>query len=195
MSQVDTQQMREDLAFVKEAVQRRRRLGLADLAINVVWGLIVMFGLILADFRRGWILTYWIVAGIVGWVASFLGGWLAAKHTGEADSQRGLRELLHWGTFSVAIVALFFIGFRCQYHGWQLGQMCLLLGGLTFLLEGVHADRSWLVPGAILLLGSVATVFLMKYYVWSLVGVGVFVSLTFGSLLRMRSRERRGQTT
>ena len=189
MNETTARQIGEDLAFVREALQRRRALGIADVALNVMWGAICMIGLILADFRLGWILGYWIVAGAAGWVTSVALGVWSQRRSGEGSGRRGRRETLHWGMFSVAVLALFFIGLQCGYHGWQLGQIALLLGGTASVLAGVHIDRSWLLPGLVLVAGAVASVYLLSHYIWTIVGVAVFVALTVGSLMRVRKRE------
>jgi hypothetical protein len=194
MSQRDAQQMRDDLAFVSNAVRRRREFGRANLALNVLWGLIIMGGLAVVDFRHHWVYFYWTIAGTVGWVAVMTTALAAEHRRKEAPAWRAFRGLAHWVLFSGAMVLLFVIGYRRNYENWQIGQMALLLAGVAAVMTGLHIDSSWLAPGVVLLIGAYVSIRTTQNYLWTVVGLGVFLSLTVGSVVRVWHRDRRATT-
>jgi hypothetical protein len=188
MSQRDAQQMRDDLAFVSNAVRRRREFGRANLALNVLWGLIIMGGLAVVGYCE------WTIAGTVGWVAVMTTALAAEHRRKEAPAWRAFRGLAHWVLFSGAMVLLFVIGYRRNYENWQIGQMALLLAGVAAVMTGLHIDSSWLAPGVVLLIGAYVSIRTTQNYLWTVVGLGVFLSLTVGSVVRVWHRDRRATT-
>lgn len=137
----DTEQIREDIAYVRAAAGRAEPVH--EPALYLLWAAIVLCGSALPDFAatRPWIGTYWIVAGPVGFGVSAWLGARAGRRAGQADRRRGVRSALHWLAFLAAgcLGGLLVATGHLTRDGYSA--FWLLLIALTFCQAGVHLDR------------------------------------------------------
>ena len=71
-----TQKFEEDVAFVREAVEKRDRMQYNSIAIAVLWAIILATGYMLNDFRPDISHLYWPIATFIGFLISF---WIAKR--------------------------------------------------------------------------------------------------------------------
>src|SRR5882672_9183471 len=98
-----SQQIGEDLRFVRNAVAQRDARHRMPSAIGVLWAVYVLIGYPMLDFNPKVGGIFLMVAAIVGGVIS---GWLGrrdALRQGERDDAEGRREGVHWGGLLIAI--------------------------------------------------------------------------------------------
>ncbi|KKL82034.1 hypothetical protein LCGC14_1988830, partial [marine sediment metagenome] len=96
MDKTDTEQIGKSLAFVRDVVQRQRKLNPVSFALYVMWGVMLAGGMILIDFYPGAVGLYWVIMGTVGWTASLTFGWWGDRHYGHLGGPGDRRETLHW---------------------------------------------------------------------------------------------------
>jgi hypothetical protein len=179
--------MQQDLAFVKSALTRSRAQ-VTSLAINVMWGLIILVGFGLNDFlprMTGW---FWLVAVPVGVALSIVFAVRAARRKGHVDPDVGTRAMLHWGGLcaGLAILTLLALTGTIRFRGsGSSGLSALVMVGLSYYLAGVHLDRSFLWPGVVMGLGAVTSIF-VRQHLGTMIGVAVCVALIAGALIRIR---------
>ncbi|HVF63971.1 MAG TPA: hypothetical protein VNE58_08255 [Casimicrobiaceae bacterium] len=88
-----TDQARDDLAFVADAVRRSDRADALP-TIYVLWAAIIAIGFALPDFAPRWAGWYWLLVGPAGGLVS---AWLGVRHgirTGINDRELGRRYTL-----------------------------------------------------------------------------------------------------
>ena len=187
----DTEQIREDIAYVRAAAERADTVH--DPAYFLLWAAIVLCGFILPDFAatRPWIGTYWSVAGTVGFGASAWLGVRAGRRAGQADRRKGARWFLHW----LAFVAAGWLGGLLVATG-QLtpdgyGALWVLLMALTYCQAGVHLDRRLAPVGVLVGVGYLIT-FVVPSYRWSIAGALIAAALVAQALLGAPTRDEKG---
>lgn len=159
----------EDLQYVRRALARSGG-GNSPPGVFLIWAGIVLVGFPLPDFFPEVALSYWLVAGPVGFV---LTAWMGRRHglrLGQEDARRGVLHLVHW----VVMLFIVSVGVSLAVSGaisWaSLGPLVLLVAAFGFLTAGVHLDRQFLWPGAMMALG-VFFVPLWDGFGWSLAGI------------------------
>ena len=183
----ETQQLHEDLRFVRRAVARRA----ADptpRAIPLMWGafILVAFALLDVNLRAaGWLFA--VAAPILG-VSSWLVGALHGRRHGELDRRAGTRHALHWGTIFLSMLALVVLAATRRVTGEGVGQVATLVVGIVYFLAGVHFDRRWMPSGLLLIIGSAAITFVPRYP-WTVLGVVVSLAVVLPTFLPQRSDE------
>jgi hypothetical protein len=185
----ETEQLAQDLEFVRDAVERRgRKPAATPFAIGLLWGLIALAGCVFNDFdpRHCWI--YWLCVPPVGYAVSTMIGGRQAFALGEWDHELGMRHAMHWSCLFWVGIPIILLAVTGRINGWTMGQLMLLLSGVVYYLAGVHLDRRFLVPGIALVAGAAALTYVTRY-AWTVVGVVVCVSLVVSFGAGRRSRD------
>ncbi|HDY66141.1 MAG TPA: hypothetical protein ENH84_07930 [Phycisphaerae bacterium] len=188
MDKTDTEQIGKSLAFVRDVVQRQRKLNPVSFALYVMWGVILAGGMMMVDFYPRAVGLYWVIMGTVGWTASLTFGWWGDRHYGHLGGPSDRRETLHWVIMSLSVVVFVLIAWRTGYTGRQYGSCMFLLLGLACLLAGVHCELAWFVPGLLFVTAALLSVFAYFPYLVSATGVAVCISLIVGLVFRNKAR-------
>src|SRR2546422_5529862 len=122
---VESQQLSQDLQFVKAAVERSRAPLFTPPSLGLLWGTITLVGFSLGDFYPPYSGLYWFFAGPLGGVASWFLGKRISRSYGELDRRQGMQELLHWTGMFVAILLLILPSRGIQPAAF--GQLVLLI--------------------------------------------------------------------
>ena len=185
----ESQQIHDDLRFVRRAVARRGgMLEQTPRAIPILWGLFIIVSFTLLDFnQRAAMWMFALVAPLLG-VASGLIGAAYGRRTGESDRRIGYRHAMHWGTIFLAMIALCVLAAKHRVSGEGVGQVSTLIVGVVYFLAGVHFDRRWMPSGLLLIIGSAAITFVPRYP-WTILGVVVGLAVILPSFLPDRSHE------
>jgi hypothetical protein len=190
-----SEQIRDDLHFVRNAVARRGSLDRTPALIPVIWGAFILASFAMLDFwRTGAMWMFAVVAPLLG-IASWLIGWAHARRVGERDHRAALTQAMHWGSIFIAMLVLCAIAaaHHQRFGGEAIGQVATLIVGLVYFLAGVHLDRRWMISG-LLLLGGAAVVTWIPRYAWTSLGVIVFLALVIPALLVRPSNPPAGET-
>lgn len=163
-----TQELEEDLAYVRATLDQARPL--TPKSIPLFWGLAMLIGLPLGDFRSEWMSTYWMVVGPGGWVISGILAVLHGKKRGQLDRRSGYRQAAHWG--AMVVIMLLLSALPAQgFIPWEaMGPIILLMLALTYATAAVHFGLLQLIP-AILFAIAYGTMLLSPPYPWTIVGV------------------------
>ncbi len=178
-----TQKFEEDVAFVREAVEKRDRMQYNSIAIALLWAIILTAGYMVNDFRPAIGHLYWPIATFIGFLISF---WIAKRAMrARGIIRNGLRARYgwHWGSLFVVIPITVFIALR---HGLAMepsvmNQFITLIAGVTCYLAGLHLDRRFLLPGIVHIVGAPAVDYLAPYP-WTMVGLAIAASLIISAL-------------
>lgn len=168
-------QMADDVRYVKGVVERSPE-GRSPASIYFLWAVLVLVGFSLNDFQPEIVGTYWLVAGIGGFLLSAFLGRRAAGSSGAVSRRWGMRQGMHWLTLlaSLALSALPVLVGRWTWDDFAV--QALLVIGVVYFLAGVHLDRPLLGVGAALLVGY-PLVLLAPGPAWTLTGILVAVAL------------------
>jgi hypothetical protein len=177
-------QIRDDLSFVRDVVARRDRQPFHFTAPYYIWAVYVLIGYSLLDINVGWanwsFFLGWFPAGMATGIARRM--WVR-KH-GELDRVRSKRAKMHfmWGSL-LAIAAV--IGLACcvpVFRGPIIGQVMVILFGIIYFLAGVHFDRSFLWLGPVLVVGGIVVGF-VPHYGWTVLGAVIAGGLCAAALI------------
>jgi hypothetical protein len=183
MTDASTQEVKKNLAFVKEVVQRRKKGGMIPLPMAILWGVLSLIGLVLCDVQPRIVGWYWIIVIPANFVVSFLYFWWAAPRGGEMSWRLAREHCLHWIGVSLAIGLLFFLAAVNHFRGMEIAQLALLIGALGYFLGGIHFDRLYILPGILLAGGVIAAVYITTY-IWTIVGLAFCVGLILPVAIR-----------
>jgi hypothetical protein len=183
----ETQQLHEDLRFVRRAAARR----VADptpRAIAWMWGAFILVAFALLDFNLRVALWLFAVGAPLLGVASGVVGAMHGRRHGEVDRRAGKLHVLHWGTIFLGMLALVVLAAKQRVSGEGVGQIATLIVGIVYFLAGVHLDRRWMPSGLLLIIGSAAITFVPRYP-WTVLGVVVSLAVVLPTFLPQRSDE------
>jgi len=183
MNNVDAERMREDLAYVKEAVKRRRAGDLTPPSILVLWGVICLVGFVLNDFAPRFSWWFWCLVPAAGFVLSLVLGWRSSRRTGEVNWQEFRVDVLHWAGLGGALAVLFSLYAVGTLRGIGFYQALLLVLALAYYFAGVHLDRAFVWVALLLAAGAVGFVF-FRTYLNATLGVLICVTLVVPALMR-----------
>jgi 1,4-dihydroxy-2-naphthoate octaprenyltransferase len=185
MTQSD--QIREDLSFVRAAVTRRDGEPPRFSTQYYIWAVYVLVGYCLLDINTHWanwfFLLAWFPTGAACGVARHFWG---RKH-GEIDAvidRKMRRHFMYGGLLAVASV----IGLACFVPGFRgpiTGQVSVILFGIIYFLAGVHFDRSFLWLGPVLVVGGIV-VGAIPHCGWSVLGIIIAVGLCSAAVINAR---------
>ena len=178
-----TQKFEEDVALVREAVEKRDRMQYKSIAIAVLWAIILATGHSLNDFHPEISHLYWPIVTFTGFLISFWIAKRAMRARGVIRSGVGAKYGWHWGSLFVVIPITVSIALR---HGLAMepsvmNQFITLIVGVTFYLAGLHLDRRLLFPGIVHIVGAPAVDYLAPYP-WTMVGLAIAASLIISAL-------------
>ena len=180
-------ELHEDLNFVAGVIHRGRSRSVP--AILALWAVLVPIGFALVDFAPRWTGLYWLVAGVLGGIASGLIGRAAATRQGVRDAKLGRRNGLHWLVMFIAYL-LFGASVATGHMDPQTTvPIWLLLSAIAYTTAGIHLDqdRTYLPSGLIMFLGYAALVWLPLPYLWTTTGLIVSASLIVASVRSARA--------
>ena len=183
----ETQQIHDDLQFVRHAVAKRDAPYSTPGGILLIWATYVLVGYTLLDFNRIYAGLWFMVAGMLGGIGSGIIGKRNAARVGQVDHEEARRQLLHWISILLAIAAVVaLVATRhneIQGRGEIIGQMIAICVGITYFLAGVHFDRYFIWLGLMLMAGAVAISFVPAYG-WTMLGVLLAAGLAAPVVLR-----------
>jgi len=194
--------LQEDLRYVKTAVARRGDYHWMPLPIAITWAIIVVIGMTLSDTvpvmlppDAGMKLfpIYWGTANTIGIALSIFFGIRHCKRRGEQDKVADRTESLHWIGLGIAVCVLYMFAYvkpgmpwLSSWHGYHLGQGCLVVGGLAYWMFGVHMDRKLIWVGVALFAGAILTHFVYPGS-FTLAGVLMAIGLLAPAISRRRA--------
>lgn len=182
-------QISQDLAYVRQAVERREQCHSMPRSIAAVWASFVLIGFTGLDFKPAWAGTFLLLGGPAAYLLSCKLGARSMWSLGERDADSARRQMLHWGSLFVAIAALTGIVIARGLDGSLLGQTILVAAGLAYLLSAVHFSiRLFAWMGATMMLGAVALSYVDRWG-WTVLGVVLAAGLLAAGI---GSRERDG---
>ena len=176
-----TQQLEEDVSFVRQAVERREEGQYRYLGITVLWALIIAVGYTLNDFAAEYSALFWTIAPVAGFLISLGLGARQGRKEGVHRSGSGVRHALHWCTIFFAGVAVISIALSHRIDGPVIGQLFALISGVVLFLGGLHLDRRTLWPGILLICGA-AAIDHIQPYPWTIVGWATAAGLVASAL-------------
>ena len=185
----ETQQLHDDLRFVRHAVDRRDAPYSTPGGILLIWAAYVLVGYTLLDFNplyAGW---WFMLAGVLGGVGSAAIGRRNAARIGQVDRDEARRHLMHWGSILIGVIAIMAL-FAARHteitgRGEIIGQVIAIVVGVIYFLAGVHFDRYFIWLGLLLMGGAIAISFVPSYG-WTMLGVLIAAGLALPVLVRRR---------
>lgn len=126
-------------------------------------------------------MLYWPIASICCFLISLQIGRREACDAGEVNRGEMRLHALHWGSLFVFSASGLSIAVHNGMDGQGIGQILTLCGGAGIFLGGLHLDRRFTLPGAMLVIGAAAVDFLGAYP-WTIVGVLTATALVVGAV-------------
>lgn len=180
---------RENLDYVASTL-RRARQSAGDAPIYFLWAVLVPIGFALFDFAPRFTGLYWFVIGIGGGVLSWWLGAREAKRQGMVDRDLGRRYGWHWGISGIGFFLAglpMIVGVIDPAEGASL---FLLVGGLVYLLAGLHLDGGMLPGGVLMLVAYVVLIVTSLPYVWTVAGLVIALALALAGFRARRFEAR-----
>jgi hypothetical protein len=180
-----SQQLSDDLHYVRQAVARRERR--QNLPAPIAWmvALYVVVGYTLLDVNAQWAGWFFMVGGVVLGVGCWFVGKAQTLREGEYDRAETTRIWLHWFSIVLAIAGVIALAVTRGLQGTIVGQLIVLAVGLIYFLGGVHFDRNLLWLGPVMMAGGIAIGYAPRYG-WTALGLVIALGLTVPTLLRAR---------
>lgn len=185
MTQSD--QIRDDLSFVRQAVARREGAPLAFTPAYYIWAVYILLGYCLLDVNVHWANWFFLLAWVPMGAACGIARHFWVRRHGERNSDAGRKVRLHFAVGGLLAIGAV-IGLACcapSFRGPVTGQVVVILFGMIYFLAGVHLDRSFLWLGPILIVGGI-TVGLVPHYGYSALGVVIAGGLCAAAMLASR---------
>jgi hypothetical protein len=170
----ESNQLAEDLQFVRNAVEARdKRVQPATMHL-LIWAAYSLICIPMYDF----IPAYAGRINTAGWlsamVASFILGKREARQTGQFDRAMMLRSSLHWyGGIALLLMTVFGLAwFGRGISGDMVGQVSVILVGFLYYTAGVHlADVKFMrVAGPIIIAAGIG-MGAIPHYRWTVMGL------------------------
>ena len=183
----DVQQLRDDLHYVRSAVNRRERTDSGPALILYVWAAYVIIGYTLMDVRPQYAGPFFGIGGIVGGLASWLIGRSYARKTGETDTAAAMKGMLHFGG-GIVLAGAFTVALATQIEalrGTRGSQVFVVMIGLVYFLWGVHYQRYFIFLGIVVMAGGVA-VGSIPHFGWTMLGAVISLGLVLPTLIPWR---------
>jgi len=182
----DLERAAQDLEFVRSAVTRGRSdLGTAP--IYFLWAAIVGIGFALPDFAPHLALGFWTVGGLAGGAASIFLGARHERMRGVCDRAQGWRQGQHWLATGAALGVVMLAIPLGRLQAPDAAPVLMAIAGLGYFLGGVHLHPPLRWAGGVMLVSSVALLFLPLPYLWTACGLAVFVALVVGGICAARA--------
>lgn len=171
-----TDEMKQDLGYVA-AVLRRSERSPGVPAIYALWAGIVLVGFALPDFAPVYAGPYWLLAGPLGGLASFLIGWRASIADGVKDQALGRRYAWHWLLAGLAMLLVALPALNGAPTALVVPYFLLVIG-LAYALAGVHLEPPLRWAG-LLMMGGYVALTLGFPYAWTITGVLAAAALAY----------------
>lgn len=177
-------QTQSDISFVREAIARSEDHR-SPTAVFLLWAAIILVGFPLVDFAPRHSGLFWMIAGPIGGLISFVLGRRESLRFGVVRKSEGLRYTLHWMGLmgAILLLALYQLSGHGAFSDASFGQIILLIVAFAYFLAGVHLDRPLLWAGLLMAGGYVVLLF-VSTYAWTIIGVvvsiGMVLSAVFG---------------
>ena len=187
MTQVD--QLRDDLQFVRGAVDRHDRRPKIFTAPYYIWAVYTLVGYSLIDINEHWASWFFLIGWFPCGVATGIARHRWVRRRGEEDLAMARKTKLHFMVGSLLALGAV-IGLACcvpDFRGHLPGQVCVILIGMIYFTAGVHFDRSFLVLGPMLMLGGVL-VGLAPRGGWTMLGILLSAGLVIAGLISERQQ-------
>ena len=184
-----TNDLKDDFAYVRAAAERAGASTTIP-SIYVLWAVISLCGLALADFaaHSHWLGLFWLVAGPGGFGISAWLGHRASRVAGQGSRRIGVRWGLHWLAFLAAAALAAALVAAGQLPWAAFGSLVVLLLALSYVHAGLYLDRRMLAIGGVLAACYLVTLFIPGYQ-WTLAGVLVAGALVWQAILGARERD------
>jgi hypothetical protein len=175
-----------DIGYVRGLVSKSDRSP-APASIYLMWAAICLVGFPLVDFAPKYVGIYWMIAGPAGTLASMVLGWRHSARLGQVRRDVGIRHGLHWIGTLTAIFMVVPLGVL-ELAGWSVvHRVILLIIAMSYYFAGVHLERPIMWVG-LLMVAAYVSLFFIKAFQWTIVGVVVAVALAATGLLGGRKR-------
>ncbi len=186
----DESQVREDLSYVRLALQRADATAGDPATIYFVWAAITFFGFAIIDFAPKSTGLYWLVAAPLGGVLSAVLGYRASKASGQSSSRNGWALAMHWGGLLVAVLLIVPLATTHVIVPADFPRLVLLVVAGSYYTAGIHLDRRLIPVGLVLAACYLLTVFVRDLpYLWTVTAAVVATSLAvLGLLAAARAR-------
>jgi hypothetical protein len=181
-----SQQLSEDLQYVRQAVDRRGRRHNIPAPIAWAVAIYVAVGYTLLDVNPLWAGWSFMIGGVALGAVSWVVGRGESLRTGEYDRAEVTRIWMHWFSIVLAIVGVIALAVTRGLQGPVVGQMIVLAIGLIYFLGGVHFDRNLLWLGPVMMAGGIAIGY-VPHYGWTALGAVIALGLVVPTLLRARA--------
>lgn len=179
----DDNQMREDLSYVRSALDRASATGNPAI-IYFLWAAISFFGFAIIDYAPDRTGFYWMIMGPLGGILSGVLGARAGRALGQDSRREGRLHGLHWVGMMVAILLLIPLLATRSVSVAELPRIILLVVALSYYLAGVHLDRRLLWVGA-----AVGGCYLLTVYqrdlphLWTITAAALAASLVAAGIV------------
>jgi hypothetical protein len=187
----ETDQIRDDLSFVRAAVARRDSSPLRFSTPYYFWAVYVLIGYSLLDINPAWANWFFSLAWVPVVAACGIAEHFWKIRHGEINRETDQKITRHFFYGSVLAVAAV-IGLACcnpAFRGPVTGQVMVVLLGIIYFLAGVHLDPSFLWLGPVLIVGGV-TVGLVPHYGWTALGIVIAGGLCAAAMINARRQRR-----
>jgi hypothetical protein len=187
----DVQQVKDDLQFVRQAVDRRPPVGRDHALRYYWWAAYVLIGYFLLDINPVWGSWFLMIAGLVVMAVIGMHAKRRGQIIGEIDRVQNRRNMLHWagGIFAAVFFPNLLAGVVPALRGPVCGQIEVLMIGMVYFMWGVHVDKTFLWLGPIMMLGG-ALVGFVPHYPWTWLGALIAVGLVVAGILVQRKLAR-----
>ena len=174
-------QVQSDVHFVREVIARSEQHR-APASIYLLWAALILVGFPMVDFAPRYVGLFWMIAGPLGGVISFLLGWRSSIREGTIRRSLGIRYALHWsGVMGAILLLTLYSVFSSRAVNYSFAHLILLILALAYFLAGVHLDRPLLWAGLLMAAGYVALIFVTTY-TWTITGVVVAIALVLSAV-------------
>ena len=180
----DERKVRDDLSYVRSALQRADATAGDPASIYFVWAAITFYGFAIIDFAPKSTGLYWLVAAPLGGVLSAFLGYRSSRTSGQFSKREGWALAMHWGGLLVAVLLIVPLATTEVIAPADFPRLVLLIVALSYFTAGVHLDRR-LIPVSLALAACyLLTVFVRELpYLWTVTAAVVAASLAVAGLL------------
>jgi hypothetical protein len=179
--------IRQDLEFVSATVKASDKTSVPS--IYALWAVITLIGYSMIDWAPHWGGLFWTFAGPLGGAASMYLGFRHSKRTGQASTEDGMKNAIHW---TAMLVAIFSTSFLAKYgYVSPKGQalVILLLTAFAYISAGNYLDKNLRWIGVVIGL-CFFPIAMYGQYVWTAHAIVFSGALAFTALVESRNARK-----